>query len=69
MKTLYVTDLDGTLMRDDKIISNESTAILNRLLDHVGENKHGFPCGRSFAVCEHAENFYSALSRVSAVEI
>ncbi len=33
MKTLYVTDLDGTLMRDDKIISNESTIILNRLLD------------------------------------
>ncbi len=33
MKTLYVTDLDGTLMRDDKIISNESTAILNHLLD------------------------------------
>lgn len=32
MKTLYVTDLDGTLMRDDKIISNESVAILNRLL-------------------------------------
>ncbi|MDE7184967.1 MAG: HAD hydrolase family protein, partial [Lachnospiraceae bacterium] len=33
MKTLYVTDLDGTLMRDDKIISNESVDILNRLLD------------------------------------
>lgn len=32
MKTLYVTDLDGTLMRDDKIISNKSAAILNRLL-------------------------------------
>lgn len=32
MKTLYVTDLDGTLMRDDKIISNESATILNRLL-------------------------------------
>lgn len=32
MKTLYVTDLDGTLMRDDKTISNESVAILNRLL-------------------------------------
>lgn len=32
MKTLYVTDLDGTLMRDDKTISNESAAILNRLL-------------------------------------
>jgi len=32
MKTLYVTDLDGTLMRDDKIISNKSVAILNRLL-------------------------------------
>lgn len=32
MKTLYVTDLDGTLMRDDKTISEESAAILNRLL-------------------------------------
>ena len=32
MKTLYVTDLDGTLMRDDKTISKESVAILNRLL-------------------------------------
>ena len=32
MKTLYVTDLDGTLMRDDKTISNESADILNRLL-------------------------------------
>lgn len=33
MKTLYVTDLDGTLMRDDKTISSESAAILNCLLD------------------------------------
>ena len=32
MKTLYVTDLDGTLMREDKTISNESAVILNRLL-------------------------------------
>lgn len=32
MKTLYVTDLDGTLMRDDKTISEESVAILNHLL-------------------------------------
>ncbi|MCM1025134.1 MAG: HAD family hydrolase [Roseburia sp.] len=32
MKTLYVTDLDGTLMRDDKTVSAESAAILNRLL-------------------------------------
>lgn len=32
MKTLYVTDLDGTLMRDDKTISEESVAILNYLL-------------------------------------
>lgn len=32
MKTLYVTDLDGTLMRDDKIISNKSVSILNRLI-------------------------------------
>lgn len=26
-----MTDLDGTLMRDDKTISNESVVILNRL--------------------------------------
>lgn len=32
MKTLYVTDLDGTLMQDDKTISKESVAILNHLL-------------------------------------
>lgn len=32
MKILHITDLDGTLMRDNKIISNESVAILNRLL-------------------------------------
>lgn len=32
VKTLYVTDLDGTLMRDDKAISKESVTILNRLL-------------------------------------
>lgn len=33
MKTLYVTDLDGTLMRDDKTISNKSVAVLNRLIE------------------------------------
>ncbi len=32
MKTLYVTDLDGTLMRDDKTISRKSVAILNHLI-------------------------------------
>ncbi len=32
MKTLYVTDLDGTLMRDDKTISDVSVGILNCLL-------------------------------------
>ena len=32
-KILYVTDLDGTLMRDDKTISEETVAILNRLID------------------------------------
>lgn len=32
MKTLYVTDLDGTLMRDDKTISKETVTILNHLL-------------------------------------
>ena len=31
-KTLYVTDLDGTLMRNDKSISAKSLEILNRLL-------------------------------------
>ena len=30
--TLYVTDLDGTLMRDDKTISDTTAAILNRLI-------------------------------------
>ncbi len=34
IKTLYVTDLDGTLMRDDKMISDVSVAILNRLLSN-----------------------------------
>ena len=29
MKTLYVTDLDGTLMRNDMTISDESVRILN----------------------------------------
>lgn len=31
-KTLYVTDLDGTLMRNDKSISAKSIELLNRLL-------------------------------------
>ena len=29
--TLYATDLDGTLLRSDMTISDESAAILNRL--------------------------------------
>lgn len=33
MKTLYVTDLDGTLMRNDMTISAESVRILNQLID------------------------------------
>ena len=33
-KTLYVTDLDGTLMRDDKTISAETIHILN---DYIGK--------------------------------
>jgi len=32
MKTLYIIDLAGTLMRDDKTISEESVAILSHLL-------------------------------------
>ena len=32
-KTLYVTDLDGTLMRDDKTISPETIRILNAFID------------------------------------
>lgn len=32
MKTLYVTDLDGTLMRDDKTISDRSVEMINRLI-------------------------------------
>lgn len=33
MRTLYVTDLDGTLLRNDVMISEESVKILNRLID------------------------------------
>lgn len=33
MRTLYVTDLDGTLMRSDMTISEESVRIFNRLID------------------------------------
>ncbi len=32
-RTLYVTDLDGTLMRDDKTISPETIRILNAFID------------------------------------
>lgn len=33
MRTLYVTDLDGTLMKNDMTISEETVRILNRLID------------------------------------
>lgn len=33
MKTLYVTDLDGTLMRNDMTVSAESVRIFNELID------------------------------------
>ena len=33
--TLYVTDLDGTLMRDDKTVSDTTAAILNRFCENV----------------------------------
>ena len=32
-KTLYVTDLDGTLMRDDETISETTASIINNLID------------------------------------
>ena len=38
MRTLYVTDLDGTLMRNDMTISDESVRILNRLIDLRPDN-------------------------------
>ena len=31
-ETLFVTDLDGTLMRNDKSISEESISIINELI-------------------------------------
>ena len=46
MKTLYVTDLDGTLMRNDMTISEESVRMLNQLIDkgvfsaRKGEREH-----------------------------
>lgn len=33
MKTLYLTDLDGTLLNDSGVLSEKSIKILNRLLD------------------------------------
>lgn len=33
MSTLYVTDLDGTLMRDDKIVSDYTVQVLNHLIE------------------------------------
>ena len=42
MKTLYVTDLDGTLMRNDMTISEESVRMLNQLID-----KGVFPQGKA----------------------
>jgi len=33
MRTLYVTDLDGTLMKNDMTISEESVRIINQLID------------------------------------
>ena len=32
-KTLYVTDLDGTLMRGDKSVSERSISIINKLIE------------------------------------
>lgn len=47
MKTLYVTDLEGTLMRDDKTISEVSVAILNHLkekhaISHLSHRKRSY---------------------------
>ncbi|MCI6771359.1 MAG: HAD hydrolase family protein, partial [Oscillospiraceae bacterium] len=33
MKTLYLTDLDGTLLNDSGVLSERSVKILNELLD------------------------------------
>lgn len=33
MTTLYVTDLDGTLMRTDKTLSRYTLETVNRLID------------------------------------
>ena len=33
MRTLYVTDLDGTLMKNDMTVSDDSVRILNQLID------------------------------------
>ena len=33
LKTLYVTDLDGTLMRNDQTLSEYTVTTLNRLID------------------------------------
>ena len=35
-KTLYVTDLDATLLRNDKSVSEATARILNFLIDQIG---------------------------------
>lgn len=45
--TLYATDLDGTLLRSDMTISDESAAAINRLIE--GGVKFTFATARSFA--------------------
>ena len=34
MKTLFVSDLDGTLMRSDKTLSDKTVQTLNRLIEN-----------------------------------
>ena len=34
MKTLFVSDLDGTLMRSDKTLSEKTVQTLNRLIEN-----------------------------------
>ena len=57
-QTLYVTDLDGTLMRNDKSISDYTVNTINRLID----------CGLHFTYAT-ARTIYSSAQITSGIKI
>ena len=49
MRTLYVSDLDGTLLRSDETISNSTKEIINQFIDNGGY--FSYATARSIFTC------------------